>query len=87
MLQEFALMTRCPNFATRRCFVLYFKECLTRQPFFYITYHFDNYGTHSEAPSSYVPELIEDNTTEKVTEWLATLYNVSGIYTLHFHNR
>jgi hypothetical protein len=73
-------ITRCPNFAMWRCFVVYFKECLTLQPFFYIIRHFDNYGTHSDAPSSYMPEFIEDNTTEKVKERLATLCNVSAYW-------
>ena len=77
-------ITRCPNFAMRHCFVLYFQECLTRQPFFNITRHFDNNETHSDAPSSYVPEFIKDITTEKVTERLAILCNVSGVCTLPF---
>jgi hypothetical protein len=67
-------------------FVLCFKECLTRQPFSYMTRHFDN-DTHSAAPSSYVPEFVEDNSTGKVTERLAKLCNVSDIYALPFGNR
>jgi len=79
--------TRCPNFAMWHCFVLYFKECPTCQPFFYITLHFDNNDTNSYVPSSYVPDFVEDNTTEKVNEHFSTLCNVSGIYALLFNTR
>ena len=51
-------ITGCPNFVMWHCFVLYCKECLTRQPFFYITRHFENNATHSGAPSSYVPRFL-----------------------------
>jgi len=42
-----------------------------------------NITNDSETPSTYVPEFIEEDTIEKVTEQSTTLCNVSGVYTLH----
>jgi len=42
-----------------------------------------NITNHSETLSSYVPEFIKGDKTEKVTEQSTTLYNVSGVYTQH----
>ena len=73
-------ITRCPNFAMWRCLYYIVKNAWLVNCFSCITRHFDNNDTHSVAPSSYVPEFIEDNTTEIETELLVTVCNVSGVY-------
>jgi hypothetical protein len=49
-----------------------------------MTRHLDYNDTHSAAPSSYVPEFIEDNSTGKVTSCNTAMFD---IYALPFGNR